>query len=95
MKKNSIVFHSTMLGVIKELEKEDIINYIDNVFRCNNNEEPIFNNNTMKILYTSILPLIEADKLRYIKKVENGRINGKKGGAPLGNNNASKQPKTT
>jgi hypothetical protein len=95
MKKNSIILHSTMLEVLKELNKEDIINYIENVFKCNNDEAPIFNNTTMKLLYTSILPVIEADKLRYDKKVINGKLNGLKGGAPLGNNNASKQPKTT
>ena len=83
MKKNSIILHSTMFEVIKELEREDIINYIDNVFKCNNDEEPIFNNTTLKILYTSILPLIEADKLRYIKRAENSRINGTKGGRPI------------
>lgn len=93
MKKNSIVFHATMLEVIKDLPREDIIEYLENVFRCVNDEPPVFTNMTTKVLYTSILPVINSDKVKYNIRAERSRLNGLKGGAPLGNQNASKQPK--
>ena len=43
--------------------------------------------------FMSLQKKIDAEK--YAKKCEQNRINGAKGGAPVGNKNASKQPKTT
>ena len=53
--------------------------------------EPSFTEPTTKILFRQQLPLLEKQQKNYITKIENG----KKGGAPTGNQNAIKQPKTT
>jgi len=53
--------------------------------------EPQFEKGLFKGCWTLIKPTLDNSLSRYTAAVENG----KKGGAPKGNNNAKKQPKTT
>ena len=48
-----------------------------------------------KIAFRFIKPQIDRDTAKYIETVRKNTENGKKGGAPIGNNNAVKQPKKT
>ena len=48
-----------------------------------------------KMAFSFIKKEMDYNNERYKEKVEKNRVNGKKGGAPRGNNNAGKQPQTT
>lgn len=64
-----------------------LFNYADN-----ENFEPdekVYPNSVL-MMYDSMIPVIDENREKYIRKVERNRQNGKKGGAPVGNQNAQK-----
>lgn len=56
-------------------------------------EEPTFSDRTMRTAWKPIQQAIDRANEAYKLQCEANRKNGKKGGAPKGNKNASKQPK--
>ena len=51
-----------------------------------------FSDRTMRAVYKQIIKAIDRNAERYVNKCAKNRENGKKGGAPKGNQNAKKQP---
>ena len=64
-----------------------LFNYADDEdFEPDENNYP----NSVLMMYDSMIPVIDENREKYIRKVERNRQNGKKGGAPVGNQNAQK-----
>ena len=88
MKRDSFVFYKSFYDSIKELDPKDQVQIYDAIFeyQFEGNEKDL--KGVCKSIFTLIIPQLEANNKRY--------INGCKGGAPKGNQNATKkQPKTT
>lgn len=49
----------------------------------------------VRLAFNAFKPGIDKGRVKYITKIKRNRENGKKGGAPKGNQNARKQPKIT
>ena len=49
----------------------------------------------LQMAFSFVKGNLDRDRVKYEETCDKNRENGKKGGAPKGNNNASKQPKTT
>ena len=88
------------------IDTEDIVNMLSDEDRGKlfsmlyryaiDGEKPeIKDDPALAIAFKVFTAQIERDFACYEKKVTTARANGKKGGAPKGNRNASKQPKTT
>lgn len=92
---DSFVLYSDMYNEIKLLSTEQKGNLLDLIFRYVNDEElPDNNDIALKIVFSTIRRSIDINAEKYKKVVEERRAAGKKGGAPLGNQNARKTSKT-
>lgn len=90
--KESFVFYKSFYDAIKTLPSEaqlEIYNALCIQNFCD--EKHTFKNKIAEAMYLLMQPNIEASYKRY----KQNKINGKKGGAPKGNQNARKQPETT
>ena len=88
MKRDSFVFYKSFYDSIKELDPKDQVQIYDAIFKYQFEGNDIELKGVCKSIFTLIIPQLEANNKRY--------INGCKGGAPKGNQNATKkQPKTT
>jgi hypothetical protein len=86
--KKSFIIYQSWEDSFNLLNCEEQSQFIKNLFMFHRGEEPILNTPMLSIFWKSIeYNLYENDK-RYKTSVENG----KKGGAPKGNNNAKRQP---
>ncbi|HIS62329.1 MAG TPA: DnaD domain protein [Candidatus Scybalomonas excrementigallinarum] len=86
MQRDSFIFYKSFYDSIKELAPEEQVQIYNAIFSYQfENKEPSLNG-ICKSIFTLILPQLEANNKRY--------LNGCKGGAPKGNQNATKkQPK--
>ena len=86
MQRDSFIFYKSFYDSIKELAPEEQVQIYNAIFSYQfENKEPNLNG-ICKSIFTLILPQLEANNKRY--------LNGCKGGAPKGNQNATKkQPK--
>lgn len=85
---NTLKFYRSFFEAINDLEDKDRLALYDAIMRyqfCG--EEPNFANKYLKAIWITLVPNIDSAN----KSV----IDGQKGGAPAGNQNAKKQPKTT
>ena len=89
--KESFVFYRSFYKAITELETtEEQLELFNAICKFNfENIKPDFKFKHIKAMFNIMQPLIDKASTRYIASVENG----KKGGAPLGNQNARKYPK--
>ena len=87
--RESFIFYKSFYESIKELDPIDQAKIYNAIFKYQFEQEKLELNGISKIIFTLILPQLEANNKRY--------ENGKKGGAPKGNKNAlkttKKQPK--
>ena len=85
--RDSFIFYRSFYESIKELNQEDQLELYKAImeFQFENKEIKLLG--ISKAIFPLIKPQLEANNKRY--------ENGKKGGAPKGNTNAKKQPKTT
>jgi hypothetical protein len=94
MKKLNVMIYTETLEALCELPNEDIGVMIRYINDWNNGKEVIVENPYLKSMWKMILPDLERNKETFLHKCEINSLNGKKGGAPLGNQNA-KKTKTT
>lgn len=101
-KENNIVFRSSWFKTLKRYTPEMVVEFLNALESYSNNEPVEIHNDRVMDLWEQAEPLLDSDNQKYLKRVEINRQNGKKGGAPNGNTNASKttennpiQPKTT
>lgn len=86
MKRESFIFYKSFYDSIKELDPKDQVQIYNAIFNYEFEGKEIKLNGVAKSIFTLIIPQLEANNKRY--------INGCKGGAPKGNQNATKkQPK--
>jgi len=99
---NNIVFRASWFKTLDRWSPELVKEFIT-VLDCYYHNRPIeITSDRVLDMWTNAQPLLDGDRERYTKRVEVNRENGKNGGAPKGNKNASKstennqeQPKTT
>lgn len=88
MKRESFVFYESYLEAILKLPKDVQVDFMlmiaEYALRGEVNET---DNPYLSAMFSLIKPQVDANNVRY--------ENGKKGGAPIGNSNAKKQPKST
>ena len=86
MKRESFIFYKSFYESIKELDPLDQVKIYDAIFKHQFEGEDVELTGICKSIFTLIIPQLEANNKRY--------LNGLKGGAPKGNQNATKkQPK--
>lgn len=99
MKKNFLL-DNKQYEVFKELSDEDAGKLIKGIYKYVDNGDSELDG-YLKLLFIPIKQVIDANEDSYKKRCERNKVNGSKGGAPKGNQNAKKdknnrkQPKTT
>lgn len=94
MDKKSFLFYMNWEVQIDLLTDEEVRRFNKNLFRYHRGEEVELVTISDKITWAGILPALEINKEKYEKKCLANQENGQLGGAPKGNQNASKT-KTT
>jgi hypothetical protein len=94
MEKKSFLFYLNWEQQIDLMNDVELRNFIKNLCRFTNGEEVELKTREEKLCWLGILPALENNKVKYEKKVESNRENGKLGGAPKGNQNARKEETT-
>ena len=99
---NNVIFRSSWFNTLERWSPEMVKEFIDALHSYHNNTEIEITNDRVLDMWINAQPLLDADREKFNKRVEINRENGRKGGAPEGNKNASKsteinqeQPKTT
>ena len=86
--RDSFIFYRSFYEAAQDLEDADRLKFYDAVLEyALNGSETLTERSSARAVFKSVRPQIDVNNQRY--------ENGKKGGAPLGNKNAKKQPKTT
>ena len=86
MKRESFIFYKSFYDSIKELAPEEQVQIYNAIFNYQFEDKEIELKGICKSIFTLIIPQLQANNKRY--------LNGLKGGAPKGNQNATKkQPK--
>lgn len=89
MARDSFIFYRSFYEAIREIPEENQLDVYNAIINYGLNQEEIELKGVSKAIFSLVKPNIEAATKRYDAQIENG----KKGGAPKGNNNAKKQPK--
>ena len=99
MDKINIVLHTEVVECLRPLDDETLSKIMRMIFDWNDGIEVEPITQVEKFAWAFVLPKLERNKETYLSTLETrrkvGRENGSKGGAPKGNQNARKQPKTT
>lgn len=92
MSKDSVIFYISQYEAVKSFSDERLGRLFRALFEKQLGNEVVLDDD-VKIAFNFINNQMVIDRDKYNKKCEINRNNGKKGGAPKGNKNASKQPK--
>lgn len=85
--RDSFIFYKSFYEGVKELDSVIQCEIYNAIMEYEFNQNEVELSGVAKAIFALIKPQLEANDKRY--------ENGKKGGAPIGNSNAKKQPKTT
>ena len=94
MEQKAFLFYLNWKDQIDDLDDIELRRLIYNLIKYHSGEEIDLPTKTDRLVWKGILPGLEANQDKYEKRVQANRENGKLGGAPKGNQNASKD-KTT
>jgi len=94
MEQKSFLFYLNWKEQIEDLNDQELRRLITNLIKYHKGEEVELLTKIDRLAWHGILPGLEVNRDKYDKKIEANRENGKLGGAPKGNQNASKE-KTT
>ena len=83
MERESFIFYKSFYDSIKELAPEEQVQIYDAIFKYQFEAKEIELKGICKSIFTLIIPQLKANNKRY--------LNGLKGGAPKGNQNATKK----
>ena len=89
-KDSTIIYHDQMNIVVKWLDAEQIGRLMIALFEFEDGGDPEVDND-IGIAYDFLTLQARIDREKYEEKCRKNRINGAKGGAPKGNQNASKE----
>lgn len=92
--KKSFVFYLNWIDQISELDDTELRRLINNLVKYHRKEAVELVTKADRLVWQGILPGLLANEAKYNKRVEANRVNGLRGGAPLGNGNA-RNDKTT
>ncbi len=98
MNKTTTLIYHEWADLFEEMPPEDVKTVLLALLRYDasgEKQEVSFQNKLVSAIYKMMLDKTENNRTVYFDKCEQNRINGAKGGAPKGNQNAAKQPKTT
>ena len=73
------------------MSDEQVKRFVLNLIRYAEGDDPELPTNGEKLMWYGIEPSLDINKKKYTNKVLANRENGKLGGAPAGNKNASKE----
>jgi len=94
-KKDTVIFYQNQIKICKKhLTAEQFGRLMVALFALDDGEDPEVDDDIL-MAYEFMSLQQRLDREKYDKIVERNRNNGKKGGAPKGNQNARKNPKTT
>ncbi|MDD2307696.1 MAG: DUF6291 domain-containing protein [Prolixibacteraceae bacterium] len=94
MEQKAFLFYLNWKDQIDDLDDIELRRFIHNLIKYHSGEEIDLPTKIDRLAWNGILPGLEANQDKYEKRVQANRENGKLGGAPKGNQNASKE-KTT
>ena len=94
-KQLSFLFYTSWKEQIDELDDQELRRFINNLINYHNDQEIDLPTRTEMFLWRGILPALQKNRSRWESRQIAASENGKRGGAPKGNDNARKQPKTT
>jgi len=94
MEQKSFLFYPNWKIQLDLLNDDEKIRFVYNLIRYHQNEEVELISTNDKLVWAGVLPALIINKDKYEKKVAANRENGKQGGAPPGNQNASKSKST-
>lgn len=94
MEKKAFLFYLNWKDQIDELDDQELRRLINNLIKYHLDEDIELPTKADRLVWNGILPALESNQDKYEKRVQANRQNGKLGGAPKGNQNASKE-KTT
>lgn len=94
MEKKSFLFYLNWKDQIDDLDDQELRRLINNLIKHHLGEEIELPTKIDRIVWNGILPGLEANQDKWDRKVQANRENGKLGGAPKGNQNASKEKST-
>lgn len=86
----SFLFYLSWEQQVDLMTDNELRRFIKNLCRNTKGEEVDLPSREEKLCWMGIAPALETNKLKYDKRVERNRENGKLGGAPRGNQNARK-----
>lgn len=94
MERKAFMFYLNWKKQIDELDDQELRRLINNLIKYHLGEDIDLPTKSDRLVWQGILPGLETNQDKYEKRVQANRENGKLGGAPKGNQNASKD-KTT
>ena len=94
--KNSFIVHLDYKDDLQLLSRDERGAIFDAMFSyAETGEVPTFDDRALAMAFAPIKRWMDKDAAAYEETCRKNRANGAKGGAPVGNQNAKKQPKTT
>ncbi len=94
MEKSSFLFYLNWEQQVDLMEDDELRRFIKNLCRDARGEEADLPTKAERLCWLGIAPALAINKVKYEKRVESNRENGKLGGAPKGNQNAKKMETT-
>ncbi len=94
MEKKSFLFYLSWKKQLDDLDDIELRRFIYNLIKYHEGEEIDLPTKTDRLAWNGILTGLEINQDKYEKRVQANRENGKLGGAPKGNQNASKEKST-
>jgi len=94
MEKSSFLFYLNWEEQVDIMDDDELRRFIKNLCRDARGEEVDLPTKSERLCWLGIAPALAINKVKYEKRVESNRENGKSGGAPKGNQNAKKMETT-
>lgn len=93
MEKKSFLFYKSWKSQLDLLDNNELRSFIEHLFKYHDDSDEGFEyvSDKDKLVWYGVLPALEINKKKYEDKVKASSVNGKKGGAPKGNDNAKKK----
>jgi hypothetical protein len=86
MEKKSFVFYTSWNNAIKQMDEQQLRRFITNLCNYAEGTDVHLDGVVDEIMWSQVKPLLDYNEGKRQKRIENGR----KGGAPVGNSNATK-----
>jgi len=95
MEKNSFILYTSYFDILSDLSNEQMGEIFRAILEYKTTKKQPVVSVDLKVVFKFIKNQLDLDEEKYNEKILKQSNNGKKGGAPKGNQNARKQPKTT